>query len=824
MEKIVKNLIVVIAFYLVQPMLSQNVEPASIRTTEISNTWKDRAKVISNKELQNDKNILWYAEPANEWEKALPLGNGQLGAMVFGGVQDERIQLNESTLWDGYAQDANNPKALSVLREVQGLLFQDQNERAVALAEKNMLGIPAGVKSYQSLGELWLDTPHDQVNGYVRSLDMENAIVHTDYSYKNTKFNREAFISSVDKVMVIRFTADKKEKINLSFTLKRAQDAQIQVDPIDSNSLILKGQIRLNTKMDTIEGLSFSAQVKVISQDGKVSQKNGTIKVENSSELMILVAGATNYPGLAHAHTGILKPKDYPLHACKDIIEKASDKSYEQLKSDHIKFYKKFFDRVEINLGTDRIMGSKSTALRLDDAKIDGKPDLRLIENYFQFGRYLLISSSQPGTMPANLQGLWAWQMHAPWNADYHTNINFQMNYWPTEITNLSELHQPYFDLLSSLIVPGERTANTMYGARGWVVHHLTDAWGFTVPADGPQGIWPMGAAWAVRQAWDYYAYTGDKIFLKNTAYPLMKGASRFIMDFLVEAPNGTACPGKLVTNPSYSPENTFIKPDGSTSVFTYGATMDLQIIHELLTTTKEAADILNMDELFQKECLKTLKQLAPIRISKTTGRIMEWAEDYEEVEPHHRHTSHLFGLYPSNQITILETPDLARAAKKTLEGRGDGGTGWSLAWKINMWNRLHDGEHAYLLLSNLLKDKTLPNLFDNHPPFQIDGNFGATAAIAEMFVQSQSRDKNGNYIIELLPSLPKEFIRGHVSGLLARGGFEVSISWNNKKIREVRIKSNKGGVLNIKYNGLSFKGKMTQGTTIKLNGDLNRI
>jgi alpha-L-fucosidase 2 len=425
--------------------------------------------------------------------------------------------------------------------------------------------------------------------------------------------------------------------------------------------------------------------------------------------------------------------------------------------------------------------------------------------------------------MPANLQGLWAWQMNPPWNADYHTNINLQMNYWPAEITNLSELHLPLFDLTEALIRPGEHTASVLYGADGWVVHHLTDVWGFTAPADGPQGIWPMGAAWLARHPWEHYTYTGDKTFLKDRAYPIMKGAAGFILGFLVEAPEGTACPGKLVTNPSYSPENSFFLPNGETSVFTYGATMDLEIIHDLLTHCIEACDILGTDTAFRDQCKETLEKLAPVRISPATGRIMEWAEDYQEVEPHHRHTSHLFGLHPGNQITTLGTPELAEAARKTLEARGDDGTGWGLAWKINMWNRLQDGDHAYKLLSVLLATKTLPNLFDNHPPFQIDGNFGATAAIAEMLVQSQSQNEEGHYTIQLLSSLPSAFPNGSVKGLCARGGFVIDLGWNNGEIGDVHIRSKNGGILQVSDGKHEFKSLTKAGEIVHLDHHLNR-
>ena len=515
-----------------------------------------------------------------------------------------------------------------------------------------------------------------------------------------------------------------------------------------------------------------------------------------------------------------------PEEKCAAAIQKAIGKPYDNIKADHIADHQQYFNRVSLDLETPaKTTSSMPTDERLALAKKNGKPDLGLVETYFQFGRYLLISSSRPGGMPANLQGLWCWQLNAPWNADYHTNINFQMNYWPSGITNIPEMQLPMIKLMELLVKPGSKTARDMYNANGWVVHHLTDAWGFTAPADGPQGIWPVGSAWLAQHPWEQYCYTGDKTFLKETAFPLMKGAAEFIMDFLVEAPAGTAYAGKLVTNPSYSPENSFFLPDGSRSEFTYGATMDLQIIHDLLTNCINACKELNIEKDFLKKCEMTLSRIPQTRISKETGRIMEWAEDYKEVDPRHRHTSHLFGLHPGNQITVVGTPALAEAARKTLISRGDAGTGWGLAWKINMWNRLHDGDHAFKLLSVLLKDKTLPNLFDDHPPFQIDGNFGATAAIAEMLLQSQLRKKDGSYEVELLPSLPSDMAKkGSVKGLLARGGFVVDISWENGKLTEAVIHSKLGGKLNLRTGATNKTYNTKAGETIRFSGKLEKI
>ncbi len=792
------------------------------RSRKINAEWNDRAKLSGQSSKPEGRNILWYREPAKIWEEALPIGNGRLGAMVFGGVADERIQLNESTLWDGYSLDPNNPESLKSLPEVRRLLFENKNNEAVSLAGKTMMGRPSGIRSYQSLGELWFDTPMLEASNYIRSLDLSTAIATTSYVSEGIKYIRESFASSVDGVIVVKYTASKKGKINFSLILKREQNAECMAHPTDPESLILRGQLPTTDAQGNSKGIRFAAQVKAIATGGTVTISNDVLTVQKANSVTLYIAGATNYPGLKNLAIGITTSTVNPEQECTKTIEKATAKPYAQLKRDHIAAHQHLFSRVDLNLGTvpDSI-SSLPTNKRLERAKRIGQPDAGLIENYFQFGRYLLISSSRPGGMPANLQGLWAWQMAPPWNADFHTNINVQMNYWPAEITNLSELQMPLFDLEEALVKPGERTAQVLYGARGWVVHHLTDAWGYTAPADGPQGIWPMGAAWLAQHPWEHYCYTGDKDFLAKRGYSLMKGAARFIIDFLVEAPAGTAFAGKLVTNPSYSPENSFYLPDGKQSVFTYGATMDLEIIHDLLTNCIEASKTLNIDDDFRAECQKTLSRLAPIRISPTDGRIMEWAEDYKETEPHHRHTSHLFGLYPGNQITVVGTPDLAAAARKTLEARGDDGTGWSLAWKINMWNRLLDGDHAYKLLSVLLSNKTLPNLFDNHPPFQIDGNFGATAAIAEMLVQSQYQTPDGSFEIHLLPSLPSTFANGSVKGLRARGGFEVDMKWQNGHLVSARIKSTTGGALHLRLGQQTAVFDTKPGSIIQLNGDL---
>ncbi len=797
---------------------TQAATPA-LERSNINAGWEDRATLSGESAAApSGRHTLWYRQPAKVWEEALPLGNGRLGAMVFGGVTDERLQLNEDSLWDGYPLDTSNPDALKALPQVRKLLFEGKNKEAEALAGGNMMGRPAGVRPYQSLGEVLMETPAGApVSAYRRTLDLTTAVATVAYTQNGTAFTREIFASAPAGAIVSRFTASKPKSINFRLTLKRQKDAKCLAHPTANNAILLRGQIDCKDAKGEQRGLRFAAQVMAVTTGGTVTNTDGILTVSDADSVTLLIAGATSYRG------------GDPEQLCATSLTNASaaksaPAAYEALKAASIADYQKLAGRVAIDLGS---AGADVDALptneRLGRIK-QGQTDAGLVATYFQYGRYLLICSSRPGGLPANLQGIWAWQMNPPWNADFHTNINIQMNYWPAEIANLSECHLPLFDLMDGLVKPGGRVADVNYGARGWVVHHLTDPWGFAAPADGLQGIWPVGSAWLAEHPFEHYQFTGDKEFLAKRGWPLMKGAARFILDFMVEAPAGTPVAGKLVTNPSYSPENTFILPDGKTrAVFTYGATMDIMIVHELLTNCILASKILNTDADFRKECETALAKLAPVRISPTTGRILEWIDDYKETEPTHRHTSHLYGLHPSSMITSA-TPELFEAARKVLLGRGDAGTGWSLAWKINMWTRLHDGDHAFLLLTNLLKSKTLPNLFDDHAPFQIDGNFGATAAIAEMLVQSQIRDANGTFELQLLAALPKAWPTGSVKGLCARGGFTVDLSWNDNQLTSARIVSKLGGPLKLQAGTNTASFATTPNQILTLDGALKAV
>ena len=750
---------------------------------------------------------LWYKKPASNWNEALPVGNGRLGAMVFGDPQNETIQINEESLWGGRALNDNNPHSRLYLDSVRKLLLERRNDEAYSLATKYMVSIPRTVRSYQNFMNLRIQYEKGEITGYKRELNLIDGIAKSTFTLNGNTISQEVFSSAVDNILVIRITTNNASSLVCNISLDRKKDATVSVK---QNMIVLSGQIRDTTTPRQGPGglnMKFQGAALIKHTNGKLTATESGISVTGASEILMYVNAATNY----NLRKMDLDEAIDQSHACMKPLTK--NLSYSDVRKRHAYEHTSKMSRMAIDLG-DQNLDSLPTDERLNSVK-NGKTDHGLLELYFQYGRYLLLGSSRaPGVLPANLQGIWCKDYDAPWQSDFHTNINLQMNYWPAEVTNISETAWPLIDFMIRIQKNGERTAKEMYDAGGWTMHHTTSPFGQTALHDAVEyGTYPLAGAWMSLHLWEHYLYNQDVKYLREKAFPLMEGAAEFILDFLFTDNNGM-----LVTAPSYSPENSFVHPvTGKPTQITHAATMDIQIISELFHACITAEQILNRKQGFSNRLKETLAKLPPVRINNYGG-IQEWIEDYKEAEPGHRHISHLFGLHPGTQINE-NTPELFAAARKTIEHRlqnGGGHTGWSRAWIINFFARLKDGDKAKEHLQALLAKSTLPNLFDDHPPFQIDGNFGGTAGIAEMLMQSH------NGYIEILPALPKSWKNGSIKGLKARGGFEVDITWANGVLQSAGIKSLAGKSLEVVYKGKKEKYKLRKGERFEFGGVKN--
>jgi alpha-L-fucosidase 2 len=759
---------------------------------------------------------LWYQQPAANWNAALPVGNGRLGAMVFGRVSEELIQLNEETLWSGGPANTDpNPAAHKILPQIREALFREDYETADKLA-KEMHGL--FTESYEPLGDLIIKhhfSTASSPENYYRELDISQATSTTRFTLDGVTYTREAFVSAPDQVIVVHLRASQKNALQFSVSVK---SPLFHTSHISKDAIVMKGKAPAHTDpsyMQSMEipvvyndpqhcrGMRFALNVKATTTDGKISEDENGLRVTGATEAVLFLSAATSFNGFDKCPDK--EGKDETSLALK-YLESALQKSVADLRKEHVKDYQNYFNRVSLALQSPAVNVPTDERLK---RYAEGAGDNGLEILYFQYGRYLLISSSRPGGIPANLQGIWNNHVRPPWSSNFTTNINAEMNYWMVESANLSELHNPLINLISQLAVTGSKTTRNFYNASGWTVHHNTDIWAASNPVSGSPSWanWPMGGAWLSQHLWEHYQFNGDKKYLLEVAYPLMKSAAQFCVEWLVENKDGY-----LVTAPSTSPENFFINDKGYKGAVSIASTMDISLIWDLFTNVIEASTHLNVDKDYRQLLVEKRDKLYPLQVGKK-GNLQEWFKDWDDEDPQHRHISHLFGLFPGRQISALHTPELANAVRRSMELRGDGGTGWSKGWKINIWARLHDGDHAHKLIREQLKltgvegtdyangGGTYPNLLDAHPPFQIDGNFGGVSGMVEMLLQSHDG------AVHLLPALPEDWRRGKITGLKARGGFTIDITWQDKKITEVRIHSSLGNNFRART-ASSLKGK----------------